>query len=163
MLKNIGRVSIVAAIIGALLIVLGMATARIANAVSHNVGALTKANPTATPSSGSAITIRNASGGNATFPPAPDYTLGMWPSDQTPSPGGPTTIYARVSHQSAPVPGIPVTISFNGQSMTAGTNQDGIAAFHISATGAALQPVVVSGAIHINGKEIDATTFYTPL
>jgi hypothetical protein len=162
MLKNIGRVSVVAVITGALLIVLGMAAARVANAVSHNVGSLTKA-PTPTPPSGSAITIRNASGGNATFPPAPEYTLGMWPSNQTPGVGSSTTIYARVSHLAAPVQGVPVSISFNGQSMTARTNQDGIAAFHINASGASLQPVVVSGSIRINGKEIDASTFYTPL
>lgn len=163
MLRKFARVGLAVVVSLVVLAVLIVAAQRVANAVSKvksPTDSLFGNGSTTNTASNGAVTIRNGSGGDATMPPAPEYTLGMWASDMTP--GGTTTIYARVSQNSAPVPGVTVSISFNGRSLATNTNGFGIAAFTIPASGAHGQPVTVNGSVHINGQEIDADTFYTP-
>lgn len=71
----------------------------------------------------------------AATPQAPGYLIGAWLSQTSPS-GGATQVFVRVSHDSAPVAGVPVsiTISIGGGSTNYGptrTDAYGVAAFNV--------------------------------
>jgi len=163
MLKQFARICMVAAISAAVLIVVAAAAVRIASAFSNvKTPSIGLSSTSTTDGSGAAVTINNI-GTSATVLPMPTYTLGMWTSNTTPNAGGPTTIYALVSNQGAPVPHLSVSISVYGRSLTATTNSDGIASFTVNATSARYRPVEVNGSVFIDSQQIDASTFFTPI
>ncbi len=116
----------------------------------------------ATPTTVPAITIRNISG-DGTIPPAPQYTIGLWASNNTPGEGGSVTIYAKVENNTLPVPGVKVSLAVDGNTLTATTNRDGIASFNVVARGPIDQPDYVTGSVTIGGGTISNSTFFSPI
>ena len=168
MLKQFARISLATAVSLALLVVLVAAATRLASAVGKVQSPISgllgnTATATTDPAANADVTINSNVGGGATMPPVPDYTLGMWSSNMTPSTGSTIMIYARLSHDTTPVPGVAVSISYNGRGLATNTNQDGIATFTIPATGTTDHPVTVDGVVSINGQTINAQTFYSPV
>jgi hypothetical protein len=163
MIKRVSRILMVAAVSAAVLVVMSALAVRVVGAFSHiqpNLSLGGGAASTATPPG--AITIRNQSG-NATPVGIPDYTFGMWMSNNSPSGGEQVTVYGKVMHQGAPVPGLKVTYTIGGNTTTITTDVDGIAAWKIGGNGAGSVPIEIDGAVSVGGQTLNASTFYTPI
>ncbi len=163
MIKQVSRILMVAAVSAAVLVVGTALAVRAVSALSNiqpgfSLGGT--ASSTATP--GGAITIRN-NGGNATPVGIPQYTFGMWMSNNSPSGGELITVYGKVTNLSAAMPNVKVTYNIGGNTATITTDQDGIAAWKIGGNGAGSSPVEVNGTVTINGQTLTASTFYTPI
>jgi hypothetical protein len=133
------------------------------------VGALSKFQPnislgggsssTATPPG--AITIRT-NGDQGTPLGIPEYTLGMWMSNNSPAPGEQATVYAKLLNLSAPVPNVKVTFNMGGSTASIATDRDGIAAWKIGAGGGG-GTVQINGSVSVGGQNLTASTFYTSI
>lgn len=166
MLKQTLRILVLTAICAAVVVLLSAGTIRLVNAVSNIKSPFTTgstSSPDATATGVPAITIRNTNGQDGTPPPMPQFTFGMWVSNNTPPLGGPVTIYAKVSQFSKPLPGIGITVSVYGRNITGTTNQDGIAAFTLNTGGKAQVPITAYGSVHLGDADYSATTFFTPI
>ena len=164
MIKRVSRILMIAAISAALLVVVSALAVRAVGALSNIQPNISlgggSSSSTATPPG--AITIRN--GGNSGTPVGiPNDTLGMWMSNNSPSSGEQITVYAKVARLSAPVPNIKVSFNIGGNTASVTTDQDGIAAWKISGNGPGSVPVAVNGAVTVDGQNLTATTFYTPI
>ena len=162
MLKQSTRLVTVVALVAAVVIILAAVSIRVASALSRVSTPSPSALLSLTPTPGSSITIRNGAGNYITPPPIPEYTMGMWVSNDTPGVGAATVVYARVGHNLAPVPNITVFITFNNHTISAVTNKDGIAQFSVSGN-ASQKPVYIYGSANVNGQDVKAETFFTPI
>jgi hypothetical protein len=163
MLKRTTRMLMTIGISAAAIVLFAAIAIRISAAFSHvqpniSIG-LGDSSNTATPEG--AITIRNDGSGNGTPIGIPQYTLGMWPSNQSPGEGEGITIYAKVAQYSAPVVGVPVVFSIGGNNTTIYTNGDGLAIWHIGAVGPANVPIEIDSEVKIGGQDLTANTFYS--
>lgn len=164
--RKVGRFVMLAGVSAVAVVLISALAVHVASALAQSPAPLNNsaANQaaTATPTPNPAITI-HVNNGNFTPPPAPAYTLGMWTSDNSPPVGGSVIVYARISQQGLPVPNIPVSISVYGHSLSAKTNADGIATITVNASSGSNQPVLIDGAATVNGLNMTAQTFFTPI
>ena len=166
MLKQTMRILVLAAVCAAVVVVLSAGVARLTGAIANFKSPFSSSdtgNANGTPTGVPAITIRSVNGNDATPPPMPKYTFGLWSSNNTPGLGSPVTIFARVSEQSKPLPGVTVTISIFDHTMTLTTNQDGIASFNVNAGGRAQVPVVITGTVRLENVDYQGQAFFTPI
>ena len=164
MLKRTTRMLMVVAVGAATIVIFIAAVTRIAAAVAgtHANLPISLNAPTATPDGG--LTILNGTGSDAGTPIGiPDYTLGLWMSNSTPGVGEATTVYAKVTHLSAPVKGINVTFTVGGEPKVVATNADGIASLRVFSGGPGTVPVEIDGAVSIGGQNLTGNTFFTPI
>lgn len=155
------RILTITAAVAAIVILIAAGSMRIATIVDKfSAPSNPLSNSNSTPANDS-ITIHNNLGGNATPPPSPQYSLGMWPSNFTPAPGQASSIFVKVAQQTTPLANITVTITYNGHSQSTTTNKDGIAAFNVSST-VPQMPVNIFGSATVNGQNLTASTFITP-
>ena len=164
MLTRMTRMLMVVAVGAAAIVIFIAAATRIAAAVAQTHASLPISlnSPAATPDGG--LTILNGNGDDAGTPVGiPDYTLGLWMSNSTPGVGEATTVYAKVTHLSAPVKGVNVTFTVGGGSTVVTTNADGIATLRVFSSGPGTVPVEIDGAVSIGGQNLTANTFFTPI
>jgi hypothetical protein len=164
MARRVSRTLLVVGISAAVLVVLAAGTVRLISAFSgiHPSINLGLGSNSDTPTPQGAISIRNTGGLDDGTPVGiPAYTFGMWASNQEPVGGEPITIYAKVSHYSAGVPGVPVVFSIGGYNSTVYTDGNGLAIWRINANGPANYPVEIDGAVTVGGQNLTASTFYS--
>lgn len=162
MAKRISRMLLVVGLSAAVLVVLAAGTVKLISALSGFHPSINLGSSSDTPTPQGAISIRNTGGfDNGTPVGIPPYTFGMWASNQEPSGGEPITIYAKVSHYSAGVAGVPVVFSIGGNNYTAYTDGSGLAIWRINANGPAAYPVEIDGAVSVGGENLTASTFYS--
>jgi hypothetical protein len=164
MAKRISRMVLVVGVSAAVLVVLAAGTVRLISAISgiHPSISLGLGSDSATSTPQGAISIRNTGGFDQGTPVGiPEYTFGMWASNQEPSGGEAITIYAKVTHYSTGVGGVPVVFSIGGNTTTISTDSNGLATWHINANGPAAYPVEIDGAVSVGGQNLTASTFYS--
>ncbi len=160
MFSYIVRILTITAAVAAVVIIIAAGSLRLASVIDKLSGPSNPLNASnSTPND--SITIHNNFGNSSTPPPAPTYSIGMWPSNFTPAPGESSSIFVKVTQQTTPLANVAVTITYNGHYQTAATNNDGIASFTISSS-VPLVPVNIYGSATINGQNLTATTFISP-
>jgi hypothetical protein len=114
------------------------------------------------------VVIQPLNNGGAPTPALPDYLIGAWVSDSAPS-GGSVQVFVRVSHNSDPVPGVPVRllVNFSGSTSTFGpadTDAYGLATITVSYGGgySGYTPVFVTATAAVGGQTITAQTSFAP-
>jgi hypothetical protein len=112
---------------------------------------------------------------NSATTPTPDFpkvTMGAWVSNQTPLAGDNIVVYVVIRSHTydiknpqppQAVPGVSVSISFNGSAPPQTTDQTGLAAFPIQAQGNPGTPVIVNVSATAQGVNLRTDTFYTVL
>ncbi len=166
MLKGLARIVLFSAISVAVLVLAIAGIVRISAAVSsiNSPVDVSLGSTSTTTSPGDAISIGNPNSVNQGTPPGiPTYTFGMWMSNNSPSVGGSMTVYAKVSHLSAPVVGTPVIITVGGQGISVTTDSNGIATLRVYASGPGKIPVEIDGSVTVGGQTLTASTFFTPI
>ncbi len=163
MLKRTSRMLMTIGISAAAIVLFAAVAVRLSAAVSqiHPSVSLGLGNSSNTATPEGAITIRNNGSGSGTPIGIPQYTMGMWASNESPGEGEAITIYAKVAQYSTPVAGVPVVFSIGGQPTTIYTNQDGLAIWRIAATGPVNVPIEIDGSCTIGGQTLTASTFYS--
>lgn len=122
--------------------------------------------------------IRTPTGPTTPTPGPLTYTVGVWPSDSTPPPGGAITIFVSFRNAGKPVPGASVSgVAFyqshaGARSIGVGprlTDRQGYASLALP-VGNALSPVgktdktvLVTVTVSYEGQTYQATTNFTPL
>lgn len=163
MLKRITRLLMIIAVGAAAIVIFAAAATRLAAFLTQSRANLsvTLNSATATPASG--LTILNGDGGDVTPVGIPAYTLGLWMSNNSPGVGEPTTVYVKLTHYSAPVPDVRITLTVGGGPTVVTTNAEGMATLRVFSNGPGAVPVEIDGAVTIDGQNLTASTFFTPL
>jgi hypothetical protein len=136
-------------------------------AASTLVSQLPAAPAVSTPGS-SGLVVQQAPGQGTPTPDAAQYLMGAWVSEYSPGTSGAVTVYVRVSSQTKPVAGVPVSlwVQFPGYGHGYGTKrtgEDGLVKFTVDYHGLpAARPVVATASANIGGTQLSADTSFVP-
>ncbi|HLY29723.1 MAG TPA: hypothetical protein VKQ36_01720 [Ktedonobacterales bacterium] len=163
--RSLARVTTIAAI-GCVVGLIGLIAFYISFGAQHAVSNL-PASGSATPGQ-SSIVLNSATSITGATPTLPSYEIGVWSSDDMPL-GGEVTIYARVTHDYKPVPGVKVSFSVqfpDGAVARYGpvkTNKAGLASAQVSFGGVGQgQLIFVTATTKAGGQNISADTSFAP-
>ncbi|HKB47798.1 MAG TPA: hypothetical protein VKC57_08880 [Ktedonobacterales bacterium] len=152
------------ALLAILLIAGAFAFVLVSKAASGVRGAVPSTQSTNTP--GNSILIQQPPVSASPTPPQQPYDIGVWLSSLSPG-GGSVTAFVRVSHLTAPVANVPVTLTLQGASIQGGgprlTTADGVATFTVVFGGASTnQPIFVFASATVQGNALSAQTTFFP-
>ncbi len=153
-----------AALLAILLIAGAFAFVLVSKAVSGVRGAVPPTQSTNTPAN--SILIQQPPISASPTPLQQPYDIGAWLSSLSPG-GGSVTAFVRVSHLTAPVANVPVTLTVQGASIQGGsprpTDADGVATFTVVFGGASTdQPIFVFASATVQGNVLSAQTTFFP-
>lgn len=119
------------------------------------------------PASSHGVILQQPAPGQPT-PVAPQYTVGVWVTNYSPSSGGTEQVYVRVSQSNAgPMAGVRVFLSVSWDNAAsrygpATTNAYGLAAFTVVVNAPPGQPEYVTATTTIRGTSASADTIFVP-
>jgi hypothetical protein len=135
-------------------------------AASHVPTSLPTAQATA-PLSGGIVLQQSPTAGTPT-PTATQDLMGVWVSNPSPPTSGAVQVYVRLTHDTRPMAGVPVSIvvNFPGSASNYGpvkTDGYGLATFTVRYGGApAEQPVYITASAKVDGQTLSQQTLFVP-
>lgn len=170
--KNLRRIGVKTAsllIIALAAIVIGAASVAVATRVARRAPSnIAAANTTSGPNSG---VVLQPVGGNSQATPGPlAYTIGTWLSNSSPGSEGSVKVFVRVTYNTKPVVGAPVTLSLTGgRNATYGpkrTNSQGMVTFTVTyatpLNNSDLVPYFVTVSTTVESNRLSADTTFVP-
>lgn len=168
-LRRIGVKTATLLMIALAAIVIGAASVVVATRVARRAPSnIAVTNTTSEPNSG--VVLQPVGGSSQATPGPLTYTIGTWLSNSSPGSEGSVKVYVRVTYNTKPVAGAPVTLTLTGgRNATYGpkrTNSQGMVTFTVTyaapSNNSDLVPYFVTASTAVEGNRLSADTTFVP-